>query len=46
MGIEETDGSGDFEATRVFAAEGSVLVGDLRRGGNRVWRTELASMVP
>ena len=40
--IEETGkrfdgGSEDFEATRVFAAGGPMLVGGLNAGGNRVW---------
>ena len=33
-------GSKDFEATRVFVAEGPLLVKGLRIGGNCVWCAE------
>ena len=39
-------GSEENEATGAFVAEGPVLVGGLRVGGNRVWHAKLAWMVP
>ena len=49
----ETDGTGrrvdggseEHKATRGFVAKGPVLVGDLRVGGNHVWRAKPTWMV-